>query len=422
MRRIRDGIWTIAQLVPVWFTLVACGLFAANWAASLYLRHVDDLPLESVKDARAAFDRYGLSYFQRVYPEKSESEVLQLIRDQAKMGIVYEPYAEFRPGSYISPTLNIHAAGFRLIGPEQGPWPIDKSALNVFVFGGSMLMGSAVTDAEAIPALLQVSLRAKTGISNLNVYNFGAGSYFSSQEVAYLQNKLRAGIIPDVVLFVDGQNDFYNWTGETAESPFFRKFLASGSIVGSKGFSLGTLPLVRLARELHVHLARYASIGAVAAELETQPQSKVSEDQVYDSQYHDAPEISDPDRIRSVIERYLVNKKIAEGIALAFHIETYFVWHPSPLYKYDLSRHPKIMIDNHRRARYGYAAMATYVQTHEMGSDFDWCADVQEGAGRPLYADIMHYNADGNRLVADCIASGLLSFGAIERAKAHAKN
>jgi hypothetical protein len=86
------------------------------------------------------------------------------------------------------------------------------------------------------------------------------------------------------------------------------------------------------------------------------------------------------------------------------------------LYKYDLHGHPRGIPDNHRRARYGYPAMARYVQAHDMGSDFDWCADVQEHVGKTLYSDIMHYNPEGNRLVADCIVSGLLRAGVIERA------
>jgi hypothetical protein len=117
-----------------------------------------------------------------------------------------------------------------------------------------------------------------------------------------------------------------------------------------------------------------------------------------------------------VIDRYLTNKKIAEGIASAFHMKPYFVWQPTPLYKYDLHRHAKNIPDNHRRARYGYPAMAAYVQDHDMGTDFDWCADIYEHVGRPLYADIMHYNPEGNALVAECITSGLLRTGVIEGA------
>jgi hypothetical protein len=126
--------------------------------------------------------------------------------------------------------------------------------------------------------------------------------------------------------------------------------------------------------------------------------------------------VTDPHRIREVIDRYISNKKIAEGVAAAFHIKAYFVWQPTPLYKYDLKNHPRISIESHRRARYGYPAMAAYVKAHEMGDDFDWCADIQEDLHTPLYVDIMHYNLAGNRLVADCVVSGLLQSGIFGRA------
>ena len=52
-----------------------------------------------------------------------------------------------------------------------------------------------------------------------------------------------------------------------------------------------------------------------------------------------------------------------------------------------------------------------------MGANFAWCADLQDGARQALYVDQVHYTADGNRLVADCIARTLLASGALERAR-----
>jgi hypothetical protein len=208
-----------------------------------------------------------------------------LIQDQAKTPASYEPFVEFRSSAYISPTLNIHSAGFRLIGPAQGPWPIDKNALNLFVFGGSMALGSAVVDDDAIPAQLQHSLRARTGRANLNVYNFAAGSHFSSQEIAYLQNLLRAGVVPDVVVFIDGENDFYFWNGETSESPLFRWFVGSyGSPAPRQDFSIHDLPLFRVGRELRAHID---GPTASAKSMEMPSITQMTSDQVYESEYHD---------------------------------------------------------------------------------------------------------------------------------------
>lgn len=427
MKQISARLRSLVHLIPIWFTLFAAIFLAANYGSSRYLHHLDygrqiakesQAAAESREEARATFARYGLNYFERVYPGKSESEIVQLIQDQAKTPVSYEPFVEFRSSPYISPTLNIHSAGFRLIGPAQGPWPIDKNALNLFVFGGSMALGSAVADEDAIPAQLQHSLRARTGLANLNVYNFAAGSHFSSQEIAYLQNLLRAGIVPNIAVFIDGQNDFYFWNGETSESALFRWFVGSyGSPTPRQDFSIKTLPLFRLARELRSHIGGPTASAAASKSMETPSTAQMTSDQLYESEYHDEADITDLGRIQQVIERYLTNKKIAEGVATAFHIEPYFVWQPSPLYKYDLRHHPKNFPDNHRRTRYGYPAMAAYVQDHDLGSDFDWCADIYEHAGKPLYTDIMHYNPEGNRLVADCVASGLLRVGVIERAR-----
>ena len=140
--KITAHLRSLAHLLPIWFTLLAAIFLAGNYAASLYLHHLDhtrriakesQAAAESREEARATFARYGLGYFQRVYPGKSESEIVQLIQDQAKTPASYEPFVEFRSSAYISPTLNIHSAGFRLIGPAQGPWPIDKNALNLSV-------------------------------------------------------------------------------------------------------------------------------------------------------------------------------------------------------------------------------------------------------------------------------------------------
>ncbi len=413
MRKLGHICLASARLLSIWFTILALILVAANYGASIFLDA--PAPNNRVRGARATFEHYGLPYFQRVYPGKSEAEIVQLIRDQAQVGAVYEPYAEFRPSPFISPTLNIHAEGFRLIGPDQGPWPPDKTAFNIFVFGGSMTLGSGVADAETIPAVMQTKLRSKTGLA-VNVYNFGAGSFFSSQEVTYFQNKLRAGVVPDLAVFVDGPNDFYFWNGETEESPAYRAFVAGGSIVGSQtpSFSWDDLPLLRFARMLRTRGLTFADFGAHATEFDP---ALPERDPIYDAQYTDPPTVTDPHRIRDVIERYIANKKIAEGVAASFQVRSYFAWQPTPLYKYDLKDHPKIAYESHRRARYGYPAMAAYVKSHDMGDDFAWCADIQANLHTPLYVDIMHYNPAGNRLVADCIVSGLLESGIFQRAR-----
>src|SRR5262249_15912744 len=146
-------------------------------------------------------------------------------------------------------TLNNHEAGFRLIGHDQGPWPPDKNVYNVFVFGGSTTWGGGNMDGETLPAYLQALLRQRAGTDRINGYNFGAGAHFSTQEVTYLQNRLRDGFIPDMAVFIDGLNDFYFWQGESGASGELRTAFNSGRIKGLSNSIRGlirSLPIVRL--------------------------------------------------------------------------------------------------------------------------------------------------------------------------------
>ena len=182
MKKVREICLALARLLSIWFTLLALVLATANYAASIYLR----TPASTERYRRPrTLKHYGLSYFQRVYPGKSEAEIIELIRDQAQVGAVYEPYAEFRPSPFISPTLNIHTEGFRLIGSEHGPWPPDKNAINIFVFGGSITLGSGVTDAETIPAVMQSRLRSKTGLANVT-FTISVPDHFSRRRKSFI--------------------------------------------------------------------------------------------------------------------------------------------------------------------------------------------------------------------------------------------
>jgi lysophospholipase L1-like esterase len=431
----------------------------ANLGAALYLNRgqpVDSPEARARARSEAVIARYGIDFFKRVYPDKTEAEIRQIIFDQPTFSNAYEPFVEFRSAAIASPTMNIHQAGFRLIGAQQGPWPLDDKAVNVFVFGGSTTIGSGVEDSKTIPAALQVILREKTKDSGrvVNVYNFGVGAYFSSQEVTYFQNQLRNGHLPDIVVFVDGLNDFHYWDGDpstakNSRQSFYLIQSMSQQLGREQGVGwhlvelLNSLPFVKLARQLGQPVAP-PIVGPDRETLREQmreksdaapfgaPLTRIAEnkagtptlsdagatpaDERYSSRYQDDPQVTDPGKVRTVIRRYLTNKDIAQGIARQLGIEAIFAWQPVPLYKYDLALHPFRIQDEHRRHRYGYPAMARYVATHDIGANFAWCADGFQGAKRSLYVDQVHYTTEGNRLNAECIADNIVASGALARA------
>lgn len=404
-------------------------LIVLNLGVAFFLRPnarvlAENSEQERHQEADAAIERYGMAYFERLYPGMRDADIRQLILDQTSLSAIYEPFVEFRMPPHTAPTLNVHPAGFRLIGRDQGPWPLDPAALNIFVFGGSMALGASVPDGQAIPADLQLILRRRTGMNNVNVYNFATGSYFSSQEVTWFQNLLRAGNHPDMVVFVDGENDFYFANGETSASESFRKFFngqqaqnqnggpSKGMLQRLQKFVTG-LPVAKLAEKIkETKTAREEPREA----LRSAPAGRVSSDELYQNEYHDDANITDRHVIDEVISRYFVNKQIAEGIAAHLGIESTFIWQPTPLYRYDLHYHPFHVQDEHRRSRYGYPVMADYLANHSVGSNFAWCADIFDNTRHPLYLDQMHYNAEGNRRVAGCIADAIMRSGAVDQA------
>jgi hypothetical protein len=414
---------------------------AANVVADLYLRRErPEVSAEERRRARGdqAIARYGIDFYRRLYPGKSEAEVRQIIYDQPELTVAYEPFAEFRSTAIATTTLNIHQAGFRLVGAEQGPWPLEDKAVNIFVFGGSTTVGSGVDDDRTIPAALQSILRerGRSGEATVNVYNFGVGAFFSSQEVTYFQNQLRYGHIPDMVVFVDGLNDFHYWDGDPSTAKISRHMLhlvqtMSRQMGREQGVSwhvvelLKSLPLVKLAQDV-------AATSALKLSREERPDrgsflidsaaAAAPADDIYAAIYSDGLDVTDPRRIRAVMTRYLVNKKIAQGVADQLDITAIFAWQPVPLYKYKLVLHPFAIADDHRRIRYGYPAMAQHVATHDMGANFAWCADIAESAEHAIYVDQVHYTMEGNRMVADCIARTILASGALERARQRARH
>jgi hypothetical protein len=388
-------------------------LVALNLLIALYLDVTAPPPPPDKPSARergeAVLARQGMDVFRRVYPGKSDAEIRALVRGQAVLDTSYEPFAEFRSPALTEEGVTIHEAGFRMIGPEQGPWPLDPRALNVFVFGGSTAFGGGVNDEEAIPAQLQTVLRDATGQASINVYNFGVGASFSSQEVTYFQNQLRYGNVPDLVVFLDGLNDFAFPDGLTAASEYYRDSMrAIRSLQSQLGRDRGflwhvgelvrSLPMARLAERLAHPPAAPTAVGEATAD----PFSD--------------PLLADRGRLAAIIDRYLVNRDVAAGVAERFGIQAVFVWQPIPLYKYDTSFHPFEIPVGHRLSGFGYPLMAELIAERPLGPDFVWCADLQEALREPLYVDPVHYTPAMSHRVAECIARGVLDSGAFERA------
>src|SRR6516165_10527591 len=134
----------------------------------------------SLRTANPVAQRYGDERLAKVYPGKTPQEINDLLSETWSRPFIYETFTQFAERPFRGRYVNVDAAGFRF-SAGQGPWPPDPRALNVFVFGGSGTFGYGVADSETIPSRLQEELRRRNG-QPITIYNFGRGSYYSTQE------------------------------------------------------------------------------------------------------------------------------------------------------------------------------------------------------------------------------------------------
>jgi len=114
----------------------------------------------------------------------------------------YHPYVLWRRQPFVGEVINIdHHA--RRTTPNADCSP---HAYTVYLFGGSTLWGTGTPDWGTIAAHLQTALAAHH-TQPVCVVNFGESAYVSDQNIIALVLELKAGRVPDVVLFYDGINE-----------------------------------------------------------------------------------------------------------------------------------------------------------------------------------------------------------------------
>src|SRR5215831_4053432 len=131
-------------------------------------------------------------------------------RENASRERVHRVYVAFRVwsvtnwhGKYINNDAGPRGVWRRTLNPSNCD---PRDALSVWIFGGSTMYGYGVPDWATIPSYLSRELNA--GAQNcVVVSNFGVEGYVIDQELILLEEQLKAGAHPDIVVFYDGIND-----------------------------------------------------------------------------------------------------------------------------------------------------------------------------------------------------------------------
>jgi hypothetical protein len=196
-----------------------------------------------------------------------------------------------------------------------------------------------------------------------------------------MERLLVAGHVPEVVIFIDGLNE-YCYADDAPEESLAFVQLADGSRRPLR-FALGSLfralPVGRVATSLRRRLGGLST---------------------------PTPAIDEVNR------RYEANRMVAGGAARAFGVKPLFVWQPVPSYGLDVARHPFASVGLGRRelAGAGTAAMAARIRTLPPDESFFWAADLHDTAPTDglLYIDPIHYSPAMARHFAEALARALI--------------
>ena len=330
----------------------------------------------------------GIEDRMQAHPNWTEEELQNLLKSTWSRPYIYEPYTQFKERPFNSKWVNVDSNGFREV-KNQAPWPPTEDAFNIFVFGGSTTFGYGVADSETIASQIQEKLDYQnTSNRKISVYNFGRGFYFSSQERILFEKLISEGEIPDLVIFIDGLNDFYY---SEDHQPVYTSRYESYNIAKTDYSCLlelsSHLPLGRL-----IHYFK----GNIKKTVNTN--EKIMN-------------YSDEDTLNETINLWLKNKKLIEGISDKFGIKCLFVIQPVPTYKYNLSYHLFLSwnaldrINNHQYSIKGYEVLNKRYEElpPQENNNILWLGDIQESREELLYVDAVHYTASFSEEIADCI-------------------
>jgi len=340
-------------------------------------------------DATTAANVYGMDTVMKAYPGWSRKDVAELLHETVSAEMVYDIITQVKPPTFHGRFVTVDPAGFRHV-EDQGPWPPDPQAINIFVFGGSTTFGVGLPDSETIPSELQKALAARHPVRTVHVYNFGVPTYTSTQEMLAYVALVRQGIVPDVAVFIDGLNDSVNWNGTWGPGNLISARMSYPVLA-----TLVDLPMTKWARR-------------VARLLVTQPGNGIGN--------RPSDSVSD-----EVVHRWMSNREVVERIAAGWGKKTLFVWQPVCTFKYDLKydllwglRASRLQFGLEAPIQFIYPRVERLNSEGALGSNFLYLGDMQLGIRKNLYVDGHHYTHDFSREIADRIADFLTSKGHVK--------
>lgn len=290
-----------------------------------------------------------------------------------------EPFVEFVEKEYQGKYVTISPYGFRYVKDQEIKF-LNDNKFNIFVFGGSTTFGYGVGNNETIPSYIQELLNNKYN-NNIAVYNYGCGYHYSSQERIWFEQFIVNGMIPDIVIFIDGLNDFY-FSNMKDESNYSDRI----AFIGVSSISIMMKTIINESPTV-------ALLNTIVNEL-------------YQREGQEKLNVASDNEIRRAAYRLSTNRQIIRNICKEFKITPIFVQQPVPTYNYDNSKRVVPVnlkrLGRHINSKKGYEIMIEQVNSGEIiDADIVWCQNLEIDSAQ--YIDTVHYSAQYNLSIAKLI-------------------
>ncbi|HTH18039.1 MAG TPA: SGNH/GDSL hydrolase family protein [Magnetospirillum sp.] len=384
MRRRRSRNRDEPSPIGIAFTKVATVFLAAiialgvtEWAAGLAMGKIRE-------NRSAATPSLSDPDIVRLYDTDNPTLYRAVLEELARQGeAVYSPLVEYASAPQRGRYVTVSPEGYRGNGQPQD---LARAGAKVFVFGGSTTFGTGVADAETLPAQLGEVLRAAD--KDVEVFNFGAASWYSTQERVALERLVTAGIRPDVAVFVDGLSDFQSC--QVPDRTAWSNRLAQATLVTSR------VPLT-------AELGRRSNLLAFGRWLfgDDKPEAP------------DRTTLCNSDaEVDRVIRRLDTNRRIVAAMADRLGFKAVFVQQPVPTYHYDNSKRAMPvnteLLAHHMNSAKAYPRMAEMRAAGQLLTDNTlWLAELEPAEGN-AYVDTVHYSPRFNRTLAEAIGRLIL--------------
>lgn len=315
--------------------------------------------------------------------EGRRDEMYRHFRESLTVPVDYAASVGWQRGAFQGETITINEQGRRV--HQSLPETSQVTKPTVYIFGGSTVWGSGVTDNETIPAFYQQ-------VTQLPTVNEGETAYISRQSLASFVNLLSVQEAMDAVIFYDGVNDVqYGCRAELQVNEHGRTAVFRDRLRELRSRQSATEQFMAYLNGVFLGGIQGLGVDIVDAINDTRKKQREEDSMICDS---------DPERARQVAAALLANWEMAHDLAQARGIKFLAVLQPVAYVGQPQVDHIKDDLD----PQFGkqYEAVYPILQRMIRERNYDWIVDYSRvlSLDEYIYIDFCHVSANGNQILA----------------------